>query len=249
MTKLQLSMYQTATCLLAAMALGAFGQQARAVEFTSTSQSISVFGFAEDGQGNRETMEDSSFGTDPTFDEAVSIAFDALNGQFSIGADAAQTSSVSMLDARTFQIVGEMDLSTFINFNHFDDDEAIADTLAGSGMNATFNSDLPIDWHLVGDIDVVGEGGGGINVFDFSDFTFSGTSFDLTGRASAGEHTFSASMQSAGIGRDRDVVGVGTMNFVLTGVVVPSPAAVGPGLVLLGGLLLRRRRATETDAA
>lgn len=234
-------MHRIATGLLGTMALAATSQAADAMELTSVQRALEVTAFHDDGERTSfdETLTEAD---DQPFDQALRYTADSFGGQFTFDSGAAQVSSIELLDARSFRIVADMDVATFIGLNHFDNPDGVADTTTAAGIAATFRSNLPIDYHLVGTVEIQGEGGGAIRVFDLNDFWMSGTSFDVTGRAPAGEHTLSSSIQVGSASRGADAFSNGTMSFVLTGVVAPTPAAVGPGLVLLGGLLLRRRR-------
>ncbi|MEX1017309.1 MAG: PTPA-CTERM sorting domain-containing protein [Phycisphaeraceae bacterium] len=253
-----------ATAVLTVAALGP-AVMAQPATDVSASRSVSTEGIVFDGPegGPSNNDSDSTTSTAPTglFDESVQIHVVAPNGSAELRGHAGQVSNIEFLSPDVVHMTGTLDIDNLFQGLPPSGPDEFAELHMTSSANLGFEmtTELPVIYDMKVDYDfdfsgspALSEAQGFVSAFDvIHEFGLGGfQSLNVSGQVPAGAQDVSLGIihgmfDFLTTGETR---ATGSMNFDITARIVPTPAAVGPGLMLLGGLLLRRRRPTCTHA-
>ncbi|MEX0653338.1 MAG: hypothetical protein WD534_01260 [Phycisphaeraceae bacterium] len=247
---------------LAVLAPVAVAQPAEITD-VSAGRGVSVNVIAADGLDGFPQNSDSdaiSGSTLGAFNEFVEVSAVTPNGTGEGESRAAQVSDITFVTPHRLRITGEMNIANFGRglTPGGEDDFAEVDHTASTGWGFNMTTDSSVSYSFTGDyaFDFEGSPTGPNQAFLFinadgflaEDFGGGTGTFDYHWRAPAGEQDVSLALAHGARSLflpDGGVSAEGRVSFDLIARVAPTPAAVGPGLILLGTLLLRRRRACE----
>ena len=233
--------------------------EASSVAISNHTRKIEAEASVSDVRGENTFLDrDTSARKRGRFDETARVDGDSPTGAASASARAVQNSRLQTVGDH-FSLSATMNTNTRIEAADAQDAQ-LSFPAATSGLDLTLTLDAPMSVRISGQWRRAGiqpwttirglESIGLDPLDDFGSFASGGADdFLATGMLPAGTHEIDAEALASTTTGEPMSGESARMRFTMTGRVVPMPAALGPGLMLLGALALRRGRGGARFAA